>query len=92
MGLKLFDFYYDYDFGHTLDFIVGQFKKFNLIEGTIFNIDHYDWEPNLSLSVSVFKSSVFAFDLSIWIFYLRMSFIRYSCPMDLKFVRDIRES
>ena len=91
MGLKIFDYYYEYDFGHSLDFIVGQFKKFNLIEGICFTTEWADWEPNLSLSVSVFKSSVFAFDLSIWKFYLRMSFIHYRAAMDIKFVRDIRE-
>ena len=91
MGLKVFDYYLDYDFGHSLDFIVGQFKKFNLIEGTCFTTEWADWEPNLSLSVSVFKSSVFAFDLSIWKFYLRMSFIHYRAAMDIKFIRDIIE-
>jgi len=91
MGLKVFDYYYEYDFGHSLDFIVGQFKKFNLIEGTCFTTEWADWEPNLSLSVSVFKSSVFAFDLSIWKFYLRMSFIHYRAAMDIKFIRDIIE-
>jgi hypothetical protein len=91
MGLKIFDYYLDYDFGHSLDFIVGQFKKFNLIEGTCFTTEWADWEPNLSLSVSVFKSSVFAFDLSIWKFYLRMSFIHYRAAMDIKFIRDIIE-
>jgi hypothetical protein len=91
MGLKIFDYYLDYDFGHSLDFIVGQFKKFNLIEGTCFTTEWAEWEPNLSLSVSVFKSSVFAFDLSIWKFYLRMSFIHYRAAMDIKFIRDIIE-
>jgi hypothetical protein len=91
MGLKIFDYYLDYDFGHSLYFIVGQFKKFNLIEGTCFTTEWADWEPNLSLSVSVFKSSVFAFDLSIWKFYLRMSFIHYRAAMDIKFIRDIIE-
>lgn len=91
MGLKLFDGHYEYDFGHTVDFIFGQFKKFNLIEGTAFTTEWIDWEPNLSLSVSVFKSSVFAFDLSIWKFYLRMSFIHYRAAMDIKFIRGIRD-
>lgn len=92
MGLKFFEGHYEYDFGHTLDFVIGQFKTFNLIEGTCFTTEWVDWEPNLSLSVSVFKSSVFAFDLSIWTFYLRMSFIHYRGAMNLKFVRNIRET
>jgi hypothetical protein len=87
MGLKVFDYYLDYDFGWDLDFIVGQFNKFNLIEGSVHTTEYLDWEPNVSVTISVFNSSVFAFQLDIWIFRMSLSFIRYRAAMDLKCLR-----
>jgi len=88
MGLKLFDYYLDYDYGWDLDFIVGNFNKFNLIEGSVHTTEYMDWEPDISLTVSVFRSSVFAFDINIWIFRMSICFIRYRAAMDLKYLRE----
>ena len=88
MGLKVFDYYLDYDYGWDLDFIIGQFNRFNLIEGSFHTTEYMDWEPNVSVTVSVFNSSVFSFHLDIWILRMSMSFIRYRAALNVDLLRE----
>jgi hypothetical protein len=87
--MKLFDWYYCYDFGHDLYATIGQFENFNLLDTTIHTSEFWTWEPNIELSMSVFAGSVVSFSIEILSFSLSMSFISYRCPMNLSHTREL---
>jgi hypothetical protein len=87
--VKLFDYYYDYDYGHDLYAIIGQFRNFNLLDATIHTSEYWTWEPNIQLSMSVFSGSVFSFGIQVLSFSLCMSFIPYRYPMNLSHTREL---
>jgi hypothetical protein len=86
--VKLFDYYYDYDFGHDLYATIGQFENFNVLDATIHTSEYWTWEPNIQLSMSVFGGSVFSFGIEVLSFSLYMSFIAYRFPMNLSHTRE----
>lgn len=89
MGLiRLFDFYREWDYGWDADLILGQFKKFNLFEATFRQSIYMEWEPNVSLQISLFSGSVFSFEIEIYSLILYCNFIAYRCPMDLSHTRS----
>jgi hypothetical protein len=87
--MKLFDWYYCYDFGHDLYATIGQFENFNLLDAVFHTTDYWDWEPNIRVSLSVFSGSVVSFSIEILSFSLSMSFIPYRCPMNLFYIREL---
>jgi len=87
--VKLFDKYYDYDFGHDLYFTIGQFENFNLLDTTIHTSEYWTWEPNICLTLSVFDGSMFSFGIEVLSFSLSMSFIPYRFPMNLSHTREL---
>jgi hypothetical protein len=89
MGLiRLFDWYKGWDYGWDVYLILGQFKKFNLFEATFSQSMCMDWEPNVSLRVSLFSGSVFSFRIEIYSLVFYCDFITYRCPMDLLYTRE----
>ena len=86
--MKLFDYYYDYDFGHDLYATIGQFENFNLLDTAIHTSEYWTWEPNIHLTLSVFSGSVFSFGIEILSFSFSMSFIPYRYAMDLSHTRE----
>ena len=87
--MKLFDCYYDYDFGHDLYFTLGQFMNFNLLDTTIHTTEYWTWEPNIQLSLNVFAGSVLSFSIDVLSFSLSMSFISYRSPMNLSHIKEL---
>ena len=87
--VKLFDYYYDYDYGHDLYATIGQFENFNLLDATIHTSEYWTWEPNIQLSMSVFGGNVFSFGIEVLSFSLCMSFISYRYPMNLSHTREL---
>lgn len=87
--VKLFDWYYDYDYGHDLYAIIGQFENFNLLDTIIHTSEYWTWEPNIQLSMSMLSGSVFSFSIEILSFSLSMSFIPYRGPMNLSHTREL---
>jgi hypothetical protein len=87
--VKLFDYYYDYDFGHDLYATIGQFENFNLLDASIHTSEYWTWEPNIQLSMSVFGGSVLSFGIEVLSFSLSMSFIPYRYPMNLSHTREL---
>jgi hypothetical protein len=86
--MKLFDYYYDYDYGHDLYAIIGQFENFNLLDTTIHTSEYWTWEPNIRLTLSIFAGSMFSLDLHVWSFSISISCISYRCPMNLSHTRE----
>ena len=86
---KLFDFYYDYDFGHDLYLTIGQFKNFNLLDTEIHTSEYWSWEPNIRLTFGVFTGKVFSLDLSLWSLSLSLDFISYRYPFNLSHTRQL---
>ena len=86
--MKLFDYYYDYDYGHDLYAIIGQFENFNVLDTTIHLSEYWSWEPNIRLTFSVFDGKVFSLDMHMWSFSFSMDFISYRCPMDLSHTKN----
>ena len=87
--VKLFDKYYDYDFGHDLYFTIGQFENLNIIDASFHTTDYWDWSPNIRLTLSVFDGSIFSFGIEVLSFSLSMSFIPYRYPMNLSHTREL---
>jgi hypothetical protein len=89
MGLiRLFDFYREWDYGWDLYLILGQFKKFNLFETSFHQSMHMDFEPNVSLGVSLFSGSVFSFRIEIYSLIFSCHFIAYRFFTDLSHTRE----
>ena len=86
--VKLFDYYYDYDFGHSVYFTLGQFNIFNILDAEIHTSEYWTWEPNIRLTLSIFDGKVFSFGIEVLSFSLSMSFIPYRYPMNLSHTRE----
>ena len=86
--MKLFDYYYDYDYGHDLYATIGQFENFNLLDASIHTSEYWTWEPNIRLTLSVFDGSIFSFGIEVLSFSFSMSFIPYRYAMDLSHTRE----
>jgi hypothetical protein len=86
--MRLIDYYYSYDFGNDAYLIIGQFRKFNVFDASFHSSSYWDWEPNVSLSLSVFAGSVFSFRIEILSFSLSMNLISYRYAMDLSHTRE----
>ena len=86
--MKLFDYYYDYDYGHDFYATIGQFENFNLLDTSIHTSEYWSWEPNIRLTLSVFDGSMFSFSIEVLSFSLSMNFIPYRYAMDLSHTRE----
>jgi hypothetical protein len=87
--MKLFDYYYDYDYGHDFHLTIGQFKNFNLLDAEIHTSEYWSWEPNIHLTLSAFSGKVFALDLHLWSFSIGLDFISYRHPFNLSHTREL---
>lgn len=87
--MKLFDYFYDYDFGNDLHFTIGQFKKFNLLDTEIHTSEYWSLEPNIRLTLSVFAGTVFSIDFHLWSFSIKFDLISYRCPYNLSHTRQL---
>ena len=87
--MKIFDYYYDYDFGHSVYFTLGQFNIFNILDAEIHTSEYWTWEPNIRLTLSIFDGKVFSFGIEVLSFSLSMSFIPYRYPMNLSHTREL---
>jgi hypothetical protein len=87
--VKIFDYYYDYDFGHSVYFTLGQFNIFNILDAEIHTSEYWTWEPNIRLTLSIFDGKVFSFGIEVLSFSLSMSFIPYRYPMNLSHTREL---
>jgi hypothetical protein len=87
--VKLFDYYYDYDFGHSAYLTIGQFENLNIIDASFHTTDYWTWEPNIHLTLSVFDGSIFSFGIEVLSFSFSMSFIPYRYAMDLSHTREL---
>ena len=87
--MKLFDYYYDYDYGHDLYAIIGQFENFNVLDTTIHTSEYWTWEPNIHLTLSVFDGSIVSFGIEVLSFSFSMSLIPYRYAMNLSHTREL---
>jgi hypothetical protein len=86
--MKLFDFFQQEDYGQEIYLTIGQFENFNLIDAQFHSSCYWDYEPNVSLTLSIFNGSVFSFGIEVLSFSLSMSFIPYRFPMNLSHTRE----
>jgi hypothetical protein len=82
--MKLFDFFYEEDFGHDVYFTVGQFRNFNILDGQIHTSEYWSWEPDIRLTLGVFSGTVFSVEFRIWAFSIGFNFISYRSPFHIK--------
>lgn len=87
--MKLFDFYYDYDYGHDLYIVLGHFIRFNLLEFEIHTTRYWSWEPDINLSLGLFNGQFLKFRLDFWTFSFSFSLFSYRAPMDLSHTREL---
>ena len=87
--MKLFDHYYDYDFGHSSYFTIGQFKNFNILDVEIHTSEYWSWNPRMRLTFGVLCGNLFSIDFNIWSFSFSMDFISYQYPYNLSHTREL---
>jgi hypothetical protein len=86
--MKLFDYYYDYDFGHDLYLTIGQFENFNVFDAEFHTSEYWDWSPNIRLTLNIFDGKVFSFNLQMWSVSFDLDFISYRSPFNLSHTRE----
>jgi hypothetical protein len=87
--MKLFDYYYDYDFGWDIYASIGQFENFNLLDTTIHTSEYLSWEPNIRLTLSIFDGTLFTIRFSAWSVSFDLDFISYRAPFNLSHTREL---
>jgi hypothetical protein len=87
--VKILDFYYDYDFGHSAYLTIGQFENLNILDASFHSSSYWSWEPNIQLSMSVFGGSIFSFGIEVLSFSFSMSLVPYRYAMDLSHIREL---
>jgi hypothetical protein len=86
--VKIFDAYYDFDFGHDAYFTIGQFKNFNVFDAEVHTSEYWTFEPNIRLTLSVFDGTVFTIRFSAWSVSFDLDFISYRSPFNLSHTRE----
>ena len=87
--MRLIDFYSEWDFGNDAYLIIGQFRNFNVLDASFHLSSYWDWEPNVSLALSVFAGSVFSFHIEILSLSFNMNLIPYRYAMNLSHTREL---
>lgn len=87
--MKLFDYFYDYDYGHDAHFTVGQFNRFNILDAEFHTSSFWSWEPNIRLTFSVFDGTIFTIRFSAWSISFDLDLISYRCPFNLSHTREL---
>jgi hypothetical protein len=72
--MKLFDYFYCYDYGHEWYLNIFCTRLFNLFQ---FNMDWSEWWGRPMLLINVFGSSLFGFTLSVYKLTLSVDFLAY---------------
>jgi hypothetical protein len=86
--VKLFDKFYDYDFGHSAYLTIGQFENFNVFDVEFHTSEYWDWSPNIRLTLGVFDGTVFTIRFSAWSVSFDLDFISYRSPFNLSHTRE----
>jgi hypothetical protein len=87
--MKLFETFYDYDFGHDFYVTIGQFENFNILDSEIHTSEYWTWEPNIRLTLSIFDGTIFTIRFSAWSVSFDLDFISYRSPFNLSHTREI---
>ena len=87
--VKLFDYFYSYDFGHDAYLTIGQFKNLNIIDAETHISEYWDWSPDIHLTLGFLCGKVFSLDLQIWSFSISLDFISYRHPFNLSHTREL---
>ena len=87
--MKLFDYYYDYDYGHDLYATIGQFENFNILDASFLSTEYWSWEPNIRLTFEVLNGTVFTIRFSAWSFSFDLDFISYRYQFNLSHTREL---
>ena len=87
--MKLFETFYDYDFGHDFYVTIGQFENFNILDAEIHTSEYWTWEPNIRLTLSIFDGTIFTIRFSAWSVSFDLDFISYRSPFNLSHTREI---
>lgn len=85
--MKLFDYYYDYDYGYDFYVIIGQFRRFNLLDIIVHTSEYWSWSPDFRLTISILDGKVFSVDVNLWSLSFSIDLITYRCPMNLSHTR-----
>lgn len=66
---------YFYDFGHTFDLQLLKVNNSTLMDFELLHSSFWDWRPNLTLSVSMFKNSLFSVFINLFNVSFSISFL-----------------
>ncbi len=87
--MKLFETFYDYDFGHDFYVTIGQFENFNVFDVEFHTSEYWTWEPNIRLTLGIFDGTIFTIRFSAWSVSFDLDFISYRSPFNLSHTREI---
>jgi hypothetical protein len=86
--MKLFDYYYDYDFGYDFYAVIGNSPGLSILQLEIHTSEYWSWEPDFRLTFELFAGKVFGVKLSLWSISLDVDLLNYRYPMNLNHTRE----
>ena len=86
--MKVFDYYYDYDFGYDFYAAIGNSPVLSLLQLEIHTSEYWSWEPDFRLTFELFAGKVFGVKLSLWSMSLDVDLLNYRYPMDLNHTKE----
>jgi hypothetical protein len=86
--MRLFDYYYDYDFGYDFYAIIGNSPRLNLLQLELHITEFWSWEPDIRLTFEFLAGKVFGMRLTLWSMSLDVDILNYRYPMDLNHTRE----
>ena len=86
--MKVFDYYYDYDFGYDFYAVIGNSPGLSLLQLEIHTSEYWSWDPDFRLTFELFAGKVFGVKLSLWSMSLDVDLFNYRYPMNLNHTRE----
>jgi hypothetical protein len=86
--MKVFDYYYDYDFGYDFYAVIGNSPGLSLLQLEIHTSEYWSWEPDFRLTFELFSGKLFGIKLSLWSMSLDVDLLNYRYPMDLNHTKE----
>lgn len=86
--IRLFDKFYDYDYGHSAYFTIGQFENFNILDAEFHTSEYWSWSPDIRLTLEILAGTLLTVKFSVWSFSFDLDLISYRSPFNLSHTRE----
>ncbi len=87
--IRLFDKFYNYDYGHSAYFTIGQFENFNILDAEFHTSEYWSWSPDIRLTLEILAGTLLTVKFSVWSFSFDLDLISYRSPFNLSHTREL---